>query len=303
MEPPMYVDTCMRARRDVSSQSLRHVSVSGGVARAVVEGGQEQIDEPQPPLVCHDIVSQVDHRVCPMPFYVLLFAFGWRHLAVAVFDPLPQFLTIFPPFKRELNAPQPALVETIIDLAERHAVQREHFAWIFIHVHIRQGVGDGWIHRQLQGGVFGAAGSPSVPVEAGGLAGEVRRLRRRHRRQEQTAPYHTNQVEGHGVTCPLLSLLAATARIGSGICFKGRVLRLAVSLAQKEIPYIASPFRKGGVIPQRSKGEPPPPPPQPCSPGAAAPPAQVHKPPEIRTADTAAGRPAHRSALPCESCR
>src|SRR3989442_441399 len=111
----------MRARRDVSSQSLRHVSVSGGVARAVVEGGQEQIDEPQPPLVRHDIVSQVDHRVCPMPFYVLLFAFGWRHLAVAVFDPLPQFLTIFPPFKRELNAPQVYPLKPVGSLVRRAA--------------------------------------------------------------------------------------------------------------------------------------------------------------------------------------
>src|SRR2546428_13428620 len=115
----------MRARRDVSSQSLRHVSVSGGVARAVVEGGQEQIDEPQPPLVRHDIVSQVDHRVCPMTFYVLLFEFGWRHLAVAVFDHLPQFLTIFPTFNRELNDHQQTLIEQYIDLSERYYVQRE----------------------------------------------------------------------------------------------------------------------------------------------------------------------------------
>src|SRR5437016_12530266 len=55
------------------------------------------------------------------------------------------------------------------------------------------------------------------------------------------------------VTLRLCILFAATARIGSGICFKGRVLRLAVSLAQKEIPYIASPFRKGGVIHQDLK--------------------------------------------------
>src|SRR2546427_5764062 len=35
------------------------------------------------------------------------------------------------------------------------------------------------------------------------------------------------------VTLRLCILLAATARIGSGICFKGGVLRLAVSLAQR----------------------------------------------------------------------
>src|SRR5207244_13173557 len=101
-----------------------------------------------------------------MPFYVLLFAFGWRHLAIAVFDPLPQFLSILTPFKRDLNAPQPALVEAIIELAERHAVQREHFAWIFIHVHIRQGVRVGRILRQLQGGVFGAAASPGLIINS-----------------------------------------------------------------------------------------------------------------------------------------
>src|SRR5437899_12697855 len=37
------------------------------------------------------------------------------------------------------------------------------------------------------------------------------------------------------VTLRLCILLAATARIGSGICFKGGVLRLPVSLAQQII--------------------------------------------------------------------
>src|SRR2546427_7744215 len=56
------------------------------------------------------------------------------------------------------------------------------------------------------------------------------------------------------VTLRLCILLAATARIGSGICFKGGVLRLAVSLAQEEIPHVASPFCIGGVIHHDLKG-------------------------------------------------
>src|SRR5437879_11843705 len=45
------------------------------------------------------------------------------------------------------------------------------------------------------------------------------------------------------VTLRLCILLAATARIGSGICFKGGVLRLAVSLAQQIIISIPRPLR------------------------------------------------------------
>src|SRR3989449_10901792 len=50
------------------------------------------------------------------------------------------------------------------------------------------------------------------------------------------------------VTLRLCILLAATARIGSGICFKGGVLRLAVSLAQQIILRISRPLRIRRIV-------------------------------------------------------
>src|SRR5207302_9163132 len=76
---------------------LVRVSVSGRVGRAVVEGGQDQIREPEPPQLRRHVIVQGDHRTLAVPFDLFLLALSGRELAVLLLDPLNQLLAVLPP--------------------------------------------------------------------------------------------------------------------------------------------------------------------------------------------------------------
>src|SRR5712692_9994537 len=137
-----------------------------GRTERAIEGRQRQIDEPQPSHVRIRIVSQTDDGILSVPFNMLLFALRGRHLAIVVFDPLPQLLSILPPLIPELNAPQLPFQKAVIDFGKRHPVQGERFAGILKYLHVLQLIRNPCILRMPQGRVLGTGSSPEISVES-----------------------------------------------------------------------------------------------------------------------------------------